>query len=127
MHTILKFPFVIAACVAQFALFSAAQSIAQAPTPAVQTPAPTQRTTVPDGAPVLAKDLTINQSTNARDERATTDSSAAASSEEKIENRLAVIRSGAYVVTDPNVGRYDRATSNGVKRVSPSMWQLFRF
>jgi hypothetical protein len=132
MHTIFKSPFVIAACVAQAALFAVAQSVAQTQAPAAQppapTPSPTQRTAVPEGAPVLAKDLTINQSTSTRDERAAADSNAsAASSEEKIENRLAVIRSGAYVVTDPNVGRYDRATSNGVKRVSPSMWELLRF
>jgi hypothetical protein len=132
MHTIFKSSFVVAACVAQIALFVATESVAQTPATAEQSqkpvPTPAQRTPAPDGAPTLAKDLTINQSTSTRDERGATDAGAnAASSEEKIENRLAVIRSGAYVVTDPNVGRYDRATSNGVKRVSPSMWELFRF
>jgi hypothetical protein len=47
--------------------------------------------------------------------------------EERVESRLAIIRSGRYVVTDPNVGRYDRAASNGQRRVTPSMWQVFRF
>ncbi|MGL5001813.1 MAG: hypothetical protein ACRDAM_02625 [Casimicrobium sp.] len=47
--------------------------------------------------------------------------------EERVESRLAVIRSGNYVVADPNVGRYDRAASNGQRRVAPSMWQIFKF
>jgi hypothetical protein len=83
---------------------------------------PAQRIEAPDGAPSVPKDVTINHTTSARDER-----TADVVSEEKIENRLAIIRSGRYFVTDPNVGRYDRAASNGVKRVSPSMWELFRF
>jgi hypothetical protein len=86
------------------------------------------RVPAPDGAPTLPKDLAINQTTSVRESRGASESViGAASSEEKIENRLAVIRAGGYVVTDPNVGRYDRAASNGVKRVSPSMWELFRF
>ncbi len=48
-------------------------------------------------------------------------------SEEKVENRLAVIRSGKTTTTDPNVGRYDCAAVSGQRRVTPSMWELFRF
>jgi hypothetical protein len=48
-------------------------------------------------------------------------------SEERIESRLAVIRSGRATVTDPNVGRYDRAAGNGQRRVTPTMWQVFKF
>lgn len=47
--------------------------------------------------------------------------------EERIESRLAVIRERGYTITDPNAGRYDRAASNGQRRVTPSMWQVFRF
>jgi hypothetical protein len=101
-----------------------AQTHASSPPATAVQPQSAARSPVPDGAPVLAKDLSIDQSSSLREERA---AQAAATSEEKIENRLAVIRSGGYVVTDPNVGRYDRATSNGVKRVTPAMWELFRF
>jgi hypothetical protein len=48
-------------------------------------------------------------------------------SEERVESRLAVIRSGRSTITDPNVGRYDRAASNGQRRVAPTMWQVFKF
>ncbi len=112
-------------------LFGASSLVAQTAAPATgaqPTAANTQRAPVPDGAPTIAKDLTINQSTLARDARTVAEAGTTpAPQEEKIENRLAVIRSGGYVVTDPNVGRYDRATGNGVKRVSPSMWELLRF
>jgi hypothetical protein len=128
MRTYFKFPFIGGIL---FTMLLGAQcSIAQTVAPSAPAGAPQSaaRTPAPDGVPTLAKDIVIDQSTSVREERANAQAGPnSAPSEEKIENRLAVIRSGGYVVTDPNVGRYDRATSNGVKRVAPSMWELFRF
>jgi hypothetical protein len=113
------------------ASFSAAQTAVTPSPPSQQSPATAtsaSRIPAPDGAPIMPKDLAIDQTTSVRESRGASEAAAGStSSEEKIENRLAVIRAGGYVVTDPNVGRYDRAASNGVKRVSPSMWELFRF
>jgi hypothetical protein len=91
------------------------------------------RAEVPDGSPSLPRDTAINQSTaetlaRGRDATRTEgDDAPIASSEERIESRLAVIRTGRATVTDPNVGRYDRAASNTGKRVAPTLWELFRF
>jgi hypothetical protein len=103
-----------------------------------QTNAPPKKTEparaeVPDGSPALPRDTTINQTTSATLARERAEGALepvapdAASSEERIESRLAVIRSGRATVTDPNVGRYDRAVASGNKRVTPTMWELFRF
>lgn len=91
------------------------------------------RTEAPDGSPTLPRDTSINQSTadavgRGRDAARGDDGDAPlASSEERIESRLAVIRAGRTTVKDPNVGRYDRAASSTGKRVAPTMWELFRF
>jgi hypothetical protein len=83
---------------------------------------------VPDGSPSLPRDVSITHTTAESLPRDTTlRDSAPESSEERIESRLAVIRSGRTTVTDPNVGRYDRVAGNGVRRVTPSMWQILRF
>ncbi len=90
------------------------------------------RAEVPDGSPALPRDTAINQTTattlvRERTEATVETAPEVASTEERVESRLAVIRSGRTTVTDPNVGRYDRAVANGKKRVTPTMWELLRF
>jgi hypothetical protein len=115
------------------ALLATTASLANAQTNAPPKKTEPARVEVPDGSPALPRDTTINQTTAATlvRERAEGAAEAAtpdtASSEERIESRLAVIRSGRATVTDPNVGRYDRAVASGNKRVTPTMWELFRF
>jgi hypothetical protein len=83
-----------------------------------------ERIEAPDGSPTLPRDLSINQKTSASDADGTV---VAEPREERIESRLAVIRTGRATITDPNVGRYDRAATAGTRRVSPAMWEIFRF
>ncbi len=119
----------IAVWLAATAFVSNAQTVAP---PKKAEPA---RVEVPDGAPALARDMTIDQttaSTLVRERAADAIAPDVAThervwSEERIEGRLAVIRSGRTTTTDPSVGRYDRAASNGSKRLTPGMWELFRF
>lgn len=118
-------------CALLVAVFVSGGVIAQAnDTPNKREPV---RSEAPDGSPSLSRDKSINQSTadafsRVRDTARGDDGDApAASSEERIESRLAVIRAGRASVTDPNVGRYDRAASSTSKRVAPTMWELFRF
>jgi hypothetical protein len=111
---------------ATFAAF-AQTSAAPAP-PSTPTAAPAKAAEAPDGSPSLTRDTSITHTTaESLPREAERQDGVAESSEERIESRLAVIRSGRTTVTDPNVGRYDRAAGNGVRRVTPSMWQIFRF
>ncbi len=76
-----------------------------------------------ENARVSNRDLVAQERGKAQADEA----GAADGREERIESRLAIIRERGYTITDPGAGRYDRATSNGQRRVSPSMWQIFRF
>jgi hypothetical protein len=118
--------------IASIALLTTATSWSNAQTSAPPKKPEPARAEVPDGSPALPRDTTINQTTattlvRERVEVAPEATSDVASSEERVESRLAVIRSGRATVTDPNVGRYDRAVASGNKRVTPTMWELFRF
>lgn len=92
----------------------------------VQTPS---RVDVPDGAPELAAEKTVsNTSVTTPGKKSTS----VIVEEERVQGRLAnaQVRVGAakgYTVVDPNAGRTDRQADNGGKRVSPSLWELFRF
>ena len=86
---------------------------------------------VPDGAPQLAQEKTISNASTG----ATSPSRASGGivvNEERVQGRLAtahVSLGGArgYTVVDPDAGRSDRQSGNGGKRLSPSLWELFRF
>jgi hypothetical protein len=109
-------------CAALLALVTTFGALAQSATPPAKVVP--ERVEVPDGSPTLPRDLSINQSTVARESDSAED---AKSREERVESRLAVIRAGRATTTDPNVGRYDRAATGGTRRVSPAMWEIFRF
>ena len=87
------------------------------------------RVDVPDGAPTLpAEKIVSNQSQGL----ATKPNGSVIVEEERIQGRLANAKvnvggTKGYTVVDPGVGRADRQSSNGGKRVSPSLWELFRF
>ena len=98
-----------------------AQSPAQASTAA--------RVDAPDGAPQLAKETSISNTSTAvgrsSDSVVTVD-------EERIQGRLASAKVSvgggrSYTVVDPAAGRNDRQADNAGKRVSPSLWELLRF
>jgi hypothetical protein len=76
-----------------------------------------------DNAKVSGRDTLPQERTRGQAD----ESAQAEGREERIESRLAVIRERGYTITDPSAGRYDRAASNGQRRVSPTMWQIFRF
>ena len=86
---------------------------------------------VPDGAPQLAQEKTISNASTG----ATSVSRAPGGivvNEERVQGRLAAAHvnlGGArgYTVVDPDAGRSDRQSGNGGKRLSPSLWELFRF
>ena len=89
---------------------------------------------VPDGSPQLAQEKVISNTSTGTTGNG--NSGKAASSvivnEERIQGRLASSRvsvGGAkgYTVVDPDAGRVDRQSDNGGKRLSPSLWELFRF
>lgn len=98
-----------------------------APTPAA-VPASAE---VPDGAPQLAQEKAIsNASTGGTASNRA--SGAIVVTEERVQGRLAAAHvsvGGArgYTVVDPDAGRSDRQSGNGVKRLSPSLWELLRF
>ena len=98
-----------------------------APTPAA-VPASAE---VPDGAPQLAQEKAIsNVSTGGTASNRA--SGAIVVTEERVQGRLAAAHvsvGGArgYTVVDPDAGRSDRQSGNGVKRLSPSLWELLRF
>ncbi|TAG76070.1 MAG: hypothetical protein EAZ24_09500 [Burkholderiales bacterium] len=109
-----------------------ASQAALLPQPALAADAPSARVAAPELAPpppdrenarVSNRDLVAQERGKAQADEAV----AGDSREERIESRLAIIRERGYTITDPGAGRYDRATSNGQRRVSPSMWQIFRF
>ena len=113
------------ACCAVFA-----QTPAASTTPAVAaTVATAARTEVPDGAPELASEKTVNNTSVTAPGKAST---SVIVDEERVQGRLANahVRVGGakgYTVVDPNAGRTDRQADNGGKRLSPSLWELFRF
>lgn len=97
-----------------------------APVPPPAAPAPASAgAEPPDGSPSLPRDTTITHAT--ADTIAREPNAIADGGEERIESRLAIIRNGRATITDPNVGRYDRAAASGQRRVAPTMWQVFRF
>ena len=118
------------ACCAVFAQTPAATTPAASTTPAVAaTVAKAARTEVPDGAPELASEKTVNNTSVTAPGKAST---SVIVDEERVQGRLANahVRVGGakgYTVVDPNVGRTDRQADNGGKRLSPSLWELFRF
>ena len=86
---------------------------------------------VPDGAPQLAQEITISNTSNGASS-ARREPVGIVVSEERIQGRLAaahvnVGRDRGYTVVDPDAGRSDRQSANGGKRLSPSLWELFRF
>ncbi len=114
-------------CCAAFAQTPAAP--ATPVVPATPTASATARTEVPDGAPELVAEKNVsNTSTTAPGKT----SASVIVEEERVQGRLANahVRVGAakgYTIVDPNAGRTDRQADNGGKRVSPSLWELFRF
>ena len=101
-----------------------------AQTPAVPAvPTTPSRIEVPDGAPELAAEKTVSNTSVTAPPKA---SASVIVEEERVQGRLANahVRVGGakgYTVVDPNAGRTDRQADNGGKRVSPSLWELFRF
>ena len=103
-------------------------AFAQSPAAPAAPVAPT-RTDVPDGAPELKAEKTVSNTSVSAPAKA---SASVIVEEERVQGRLAQARVSvgggkAYTVVDPNVGRTDRQADNGGKRVSPSLWELFRF
>ena len=91
-------------------------------------------TEVPDGSPQLAQEKIISNTSTGVTGASNLGRSASTTvvSEERIQGRLAsasVSIGGAkgYTVIDPNAGRTDRDAANGGKRLSPSIWEVFRF
>jgi hypothetical protein len=87
------------------------------------------RTDVPDGAPELSSEKTVSNTSSTAADKAP---ASVIVEEERVQGRLANahVRVGGakgYTVVDPNAGRTDRHADNGGKRVSPSLWELFRF
>ncbi len=96
--------------------------------PAVGGAAPA-RVEVPDGAPQLAKEMSINNMSASADRSS---DHALLVEEERVQGRLATAKVSVaggkgYMVVDPAVGRTDRPADNAGKRVSPPLWELFRF
>ena len=87
------------------------------------------RTDAPDGAPELAAEKTVSNTSVTAPGKSST---SVIADEERVQGRLAnahvrVGGSKGYTIVDPNAGRTDRQADNGGKRVSPSLWELFRF
>ena len=124
----------IAACSAVVGLALSASVYAQdAAAPAAPAAAPSQ-TEVPDGSPQLAQEKSIGNTSTGTTGAGNPDrsSSMAVVNEERIQGRLSGARvsvGGAkgYTVFDPDAGRTDRQSDNGAKRLTPSIWELFRF
>ena len=140
-----RLPAPIAACAAMLALALSASVFAQPATapavpeksPAVPDKAPvaaTSQTEVPDGSPQLVPEKVISNTSTGATGASNPGRSASTVivNEERIQGRLAsasVNVGGAkgYTVVDPDAGRSDRQPNNGGKRLSPSLWELFRF
>ena len=115
-----------AAALSAFAL-NVVVCAAFAQTPAAP-PAPA-RVDVPDGAPELAAEKNVSNTSVTAPGKA---SASVIVEEERVQGRLANARISVgggkgYSVVDPNAGRTDRQADNGGKRVNPSLWELFRF
>lgn len=87
------------------------------------------RVEAPDGAPQLAAEKVISNQSSAPAGKPAGNITV---EEERIQGRLANARVSvgggrSYTIVDPGVGRSDRQPDNGGKRISPSLWQLFRF
>ena len=129
-----RLPTPIAACSAVVGLALSASVFAQyAAAPAAPAAAPAQ-TEVPDGSPQLAQEKSIgNMSTGTTGaSNPGRSSSTVVVNEERIQGRLSSARvsvGGAkgYTVFDPDAGRTDRQSDHGAKRLTPSIWELFRF
>lgn len=114
-----------------FCLFAATQSLLFSHAALAADDAPA-RIAAPELAPALPdrENARVSGRESVAQERSRARSDEDAQSEareERIESRLAVIRERGYTVTDPGAGKYDRAASNGQRRVTPTMWQIFRF
>ena len=124
----------IAACSAVVGLALSASVFAQsAAAPAALGAAPSQ-TEVPDGSPQLAQEKGIGNTSTGTTGASNPgrSSSTVVVNEERIQGRLSSARvsvGGAkgYTVFDPDAGRTDRQSDNGAKRLTPSIWELFRF
>ena len=124
----------IAACSAVVGLALSASVFAQyAAAPAAPAAAPSQ-TEVPDGSPQLAQEKSIGNTSTGTTGAGNPgrSSSTVVVNEERIQGRLSSARvsvGGAkgYTVFDPDAGRTDRQSDNGAKRLTPSIWELFRF
>lgn len=88
----------------------------------------------PDGAPLLAPAAPLAAragSSGSPEASAADDASALQVREARVQGRLASaqvsVGGRAYLVVDPAAGRYDRQADNGGRRVTPVLWQLFRF
>ena len=130
-----RLPSQIAACAAVVGLVFSASVFAQSAAAPVAVPAtlPPQ-TEVPDGSPQLAQEKGIGNTSTGTTGAGNPDrsSSMAVVNEERIQGRLSSARvsvGGAkgYTVFDPDAGRTDRQSDNGAKRLTPSIWELFRF
>jgi hypothetical protein len=113
------------ACCAAFAQTPAARDKTDVPATALAT----TRTDVPDGAPELAAEKTVSNMSITAPGKAST---SVIVDEERVQGRLANahVRVGGtkgYTVVDPSAGRTDRQADNAGKRLSPSLWELFRF
>ena len=130
-----RLPSQIAACAAVVGLVFSASVFVQSAAAPVAVPAtlPPQ-TEVPDGSPQLAQEKGIDN-TSAGTTGASNpgrSSSTVVVNEERIQGRLSSARvsvGGAkgYTVVDPDAGRADRQSDHGGKRLSPSIWEVFRF
>ena len=129
-----RLPSPIAACSAVAGLALSASVFAQyAAAPAAPAAAPAQ-TEVPDGSPQLAQEKSIGNTSTGTTGASNPgrSSSTVVVNEERIQGRLSSARvsvGGAkgYTVFDPDAGRTDRQSDNGAKRLTPSIWELFRF
>ncbi len=97
-----------------------------------QATAPAGSAEVPDGAPILGKQE-VAAASNANAGARAQDGAAAPLQvhEERIQGRLASaqvsVGGRSYLIVDPAAGRYDRQADNSGRRVTPVLWQLFRF
>ena len=117
------------ACCAAFAQAPAATATPISPALAPAPGAATARTEVPDGAPELAAEKSVSNTSVTASVKGSTN---VIVEEERVQGRLANahVRVGGtrgYTVVDPHAGRTDRQADNSGKRVSPSLWELFRF
>ena len=133
--------FVACANVVGFVLATSAfaQTAPSVPTAASRDVAPVARssTEVPDGSPQLVQEKVISNTSTGTTSSSNPGRSASSANtvivnEERIQGRLSsahVSVGGAkgYTVVDPDAGRTDRQSGNGGKRLTPSIWELFRF